>query len=191
MDRRISLPTATLQIMASEAMFIGGRSGVGKTSVAVEVHARLSATGVSHALIDGDYLDMAYPPPWEHGLAERNLAAMWGNYRALGYRRLILLNTASVLPKVIDSLTAAMGDAPTVRGVLLTCTQACARERMSRREIGSTLDGHLAASTDMASRLQRAAPGWVSRIATDDRTVGDIAAEVIELTGWQHDPPAL
>jgi hypothetical protein len=26
---------------------------------------------------------MAYPPPWEQKLAERNLAAMWGNYRAL------------------------------------------------------------------------------------------------------------
>lgn len=47
-------------------------------------------------------------------LAERNLATMWSNYRALGYRRLVYLNTASVLPKVIDGLTAAMGDAPSV-----------------------------------------------------------------------------
>ena len=31
-------------------------------------------------------------------LAERNLATMWSNYRALGYRRLVYLNTASVLP---------------------------------------------------------------------------------------------
>ena len=89
---------------------------------------------------------------------------------------------------MIDSLTAAMGDAPTVWSVLLTCTHKSARERLSRCEIGSTLAEHLASSTDMASRLQRAAPSWVHRIPTDDRTVADIAAEVIGLTGWQHDP---
>jgi hypothetical protein len=176
-------------VVDSEAVFIGGRSGVGKTSAGFEIHAQLSAAGIRHCLIDGDYLDMAYPHPWEHRLAERNLAMMWSNYRELGYRRLIYLNSASVLPEVIDSLTAAMGDAPTVCGVLLTCTQESARERLSRREIGSTLAEHLAASTDMAARLQRAALGWVCQIATDARTVGDIAAEVIDLTGWHRDPP--
>jgi septum formation inhibitor-activating ATPase MinD len=173
----------------SAAVFIGGRSGVGKTSIGFEIHAQLSAAGIRHCLIDGDYLDMAYPPPWEHGLAERNLAMMWSIYRALGYRRLVYLNTASVLPEVVDSLTAAMGDGPTVCGVLLTCTQESARERLSRREIGSTPAAHLASSTDMASQLQRGAPSWVHRITTDDRTVADIAAEVIELIAWQHDPP--
>jgi hypothetical protein len=39
---------------------------------------QLSRAGIWHCLIEGDNLDMAYPPPWEHGLAERNLAAMWG-----------------------------------------------------------------------------------------------------------------
>lgn len=181
--------TVTLLVMVSEAVFIGGPSGVGKTSVAFEVHARLSAAAISHCLIDGDSLNMAYPPPREHGLAERNLAAMWGNYRALGYRRLIYANTASVLPDVIYTLIDAMGDTPTVFGVLLTCTQDCARARLSRREIGSTLDAHVASSADMASRLQRNAPDWVQRIPTDDRAVTDIAADVVNLTGWQHDLP--
>jgi adenylylsulfate kinase-like enzyme len=57
----------------SEAIFIGGRSSVGKTTVAFEVHAQLSAADVPHCLIDGDFLDMAHPPPWEHKLAERYL----------------------------------------------------------------------------------------------------------------------
>jgi len=90
--------------MVSEVVFIAGRSGAGKTSVAFEIHAQLSTAGVSHCLIDGDFLDMAYPPPWEHNLAERNLTAMWENYRALGYRRLIYTNTISVLPDAIDRL---------------------------------------------------------------------------------------
>ncbi|OBC10915.1 hypothetical protein A5784_36035 [Mycobacterium sp. 852013-50091_SCH5140682] len=67
-------------------MCIGGRSGTGKTSVGFEMHAQLSATDIPHCLIDGDFLDMAHPTPsQEHALAERNLAAMWANYRTLGY----------------------------------------------------------------------------------------------------------
>jgi hypothetical protein len=35
-------------------------------------------------VIEGDNLDMAFPQAWEHNLAERKLAAIWVNYRALG-----------------------------------------------------------------------------------------------------------
>jgi adenylylsulfate kinase-like enzyme len=38
----------------SEALFIGGRSGVGKTSAGNEIHAQLAAAGVRHSLIDDD-----------------------------------------------------------------------------------------------------------------------------------------
>lgn len=170
--------------MTSEVVFIGGRSGVGKTSVAFEVHASLSAAGISHCLIDGDYLDMAYPPSWEHELAERNLAAMWGNYRALGYRRMIYTSTVSVLPDVIAQLTDAMGDDPKVIAILLTCTDITARQRLSRREIGSTLDQHLESSGEKAGLLAGSTAEWVHRVPTDDRVVCDIAADVIALTSW-------
>lgn len=170
--------------VASEVVFIGGRSGTGKTSVGFEVHAMLSAAGVAHCLIEGDFLDMAYPPPWEHKLAERNLAAMWQNYRALGCRRMIYTNTASVLPDVIEQLTAAMGDGPNVVAILLTCTDGTARERLGQREIGSTLDQHLASSADMGNRLQTGAVHWAHRVATDARTVSEIATDVIGLAGW-------
>ncbi|MQA77974.1 MAG: adenylyl-sulfate kinase [Streptosporangiales bacterium] len=166
----------------SEALFIGGRSGVGKTTVAYEIHAQLSAREVRHALIEGDNLDMAYPPTREHGLAERNLAAMWGNYRSLGFRRMIYVNTASV--RVVDELTEVMGDRPRVTAVLLTSSDATARERLGRREIGSTLDWHVHRSDLMAAELDEATKPWVHRVATDGRQVSDIAAEVITLTGW-------
>ena len=175
---------AKLQGMVSEAVFIGGRSGAGKTSVGFEIHTQLSTAGVSHCLIDGDFLDMAYPPPWEHNLAERNLAAMWGNYRALGYRRLIYLNTVSVLPVAIERLTTAMGDNPEVVAILLTCTDTTARERLGQREIGSTLDQHLASSADMGIQLQANAVDWAHRIPTDARSVSHIAADVIDRMNW-------
>jgi adenylylsulfate kinase-like enzyme len=44
-------------------LFIGGRSGVGKSSVGYEIHAQLSAACVQHCLIEGDNLDMAWPIP--------------------------------------------------------------------------------------------------------------------------------
>jgi hypothetical protein len=168
----------------SEAIFLGGRSGTGKSSVGYEMHAQLSAARVRHCLIEGDNLDQAYPPPWEHGLAERNLAAMWANYRALGYRRMIYTNTASVLPDVMNELTTAMGDGPELTAVLLTCSDATARERLAGREIGTALDWHVERSDLMARELERGVPGWVHRVATDGRPVAGIAAEVIRLTGW-------
>ena len=91
----------------SRLLVIGGRSGVGKSSVAFALHDLLAADRVRHAVIEGDALDLAWPEPWEHRLAERNLAAMWSNYRALGHHRLVYTNTVSVLHA--DALAAAMG----------------------------------------------------------------------------------
>lgn len=169
--------------MTSEVVFIGGRSGVGKTSVAAEMHAMLSATRIMHCVIEGDFLDMAYPAPWKKRLAERNLAAMWANYRALGYCRLIYTNTASVLPDVTEQLTTTIGDTSKVIPILLTCTDTTARKRLSQREIGSTLDKHLATSGRMGAELHAHAAS-AHHIATDDRSVAEVAADVIGLTGW-------
>jgi deoxyadenosine/deoxycytidine kinase len=173
----------------SEVLFIGGRAGVGKSSAGYEIHAQLSAAHIRHCLIEGDNLDMAWPTPHEHDLrlAEQNLAAIWANYRAADYRRMIYTNTASILKKVISELTAAMGDRPHVTAVLLTCSDATARQRLARREIGSELDWHIERSAKMARRLDSLAPAWVHRVTTDSRTITDIAAEVIALTGWKDE----
>jgi hypothetical protein len=173
--------------LRSEVLFLGGRAGVGKTSVGTEIHVQLSARQVRHCLIEGDNLDLAYPPPWEHGLAERNLAAMWANYRALGYRRLIYTNTVSV--RFADALTTAMGDDPRVTAVLLTADDGTARQRLARREIGTALRHHVERSDLAARELAELSPEWVHRIATDDRPVTDLATEIIELAGWAGDTP--
>lgn len=176
--------------MTSEVVFIGGRSGTGKTSVGFEMHAQLSAVGVTHCLIDGDFLDMAYPVPSHvDDLAERNLAAMWANYRALGYHRMIYINTASVLPEVMERLTTAMGGNPTVVSILLTCTDATARVRLGKREIGSTLEQHLESSNEMNARLESGVAAATHRLPTEDRSVSSIAANIINLTKWRSSRP--
>jgi hypothetical protein len=173
--------------MRSEVLFLGGRSGVGKSSVGAEIHVQLCAADVQHGLIEGDNLDLAHPPPWQHNLAERNLAAMWSNYRTLGYRRLIYTNTASV--RFVDALTAAMGDAPRVTAVLLTADDRTARHRLAQREIGTALHRHAQRSDLAARQLAAHSPDWVHRVATDGRRVPDIAKQIIELTGWAVEPP--
>jgi hypothetical protein len=99
---------------------------------------------------------MAYPPPQEYSLAERNLAAIWANYRALGYRRMIYVNTASVLEDVANRLTAAMGDNPRVTAVMLNCSDSTAHRRLTGREKGTELMRHIQRSDLNGPRAQPA-----------------------------------
>lgn len=174
----------------SQVVFIGGRSGVGKSAVGAEVFSRLARADVRHCFVEGDNLDLAHPTPWERGqpLAELNLAAMWRNYKSFGHFRLICTNTAAVLPAVQQSLVRSMGDQPEVTAVLLTASDTTALERLRQREVGSALDDHVERSAAAARLLDEAAPAWVRRIDTDDRTVSDIAAEIIALSGWLRSP---
>ena len=168
----------------SEALFLGGRAGAGKTTVALEVSHQLARAGIRHAVIEGDNLDQAWPEPWRQGipLAERNLAAMWRNYREVGYRRLIYTNTVSVLQ--LEPLSAALGGEVRGIGVLLTASDETARTRLAAREIGSALDEHVERSARAARELEAQASGSVCRVSTDGRSVAEIARELVALTGW-------
>ena len=166
----------------AELLVIGGRSGVGKSSVAFEVSAQLAASNVAHALIEGDFLDLAFPPPSDDRLAEKNLATMWANYQDGGYTRLIYTNTLSVL--FADRIVAAMRGPVHVTSVLLTCTDKTARERLALREIGSTLAEHIDRSKQAYLRLKESAPDAVVTVDTDGLSVTGIALQVIALTGW-------
>ncbi len=166
----------------SEVLFIGGRAGSGKTSVASALHGLLAARGITHAVIEGDTLDLAFPPPWEHGLAEKNLQLLWANYRALGYRRLIYTNVMCVLE--IGKLSAAMGDDPIVTAVLLDVSDDVMRERLSRRESLRSLEEHLARNLARRAFLEQEAPPWVTRVATDEKPLDDLALHLARLAHW-------
>lgn len=175
-------PVSVVTMPPSHVLLLGGRSGVGKTSVAHAVHALLAERDVRHAVVEGDYLDLAHPAPHEHALAERNLSSVWANYKSLGYRRLVYTNTVSVLHAT--ALAAAMWDGPLVTSVLLTASDATARERLEGREIGDELRAHIARSDAAARRLDAGAGPEVYRVATDGRTVVEIAEDVLAATGW-------
>lgn len=170
----------------SEVLFIGGRSGVGKSTAAEALHDLLAAADVRHAVIEGDFLDLAHPAPHvEHPdahLAERNLAAMWAAYRELGHHRLVYTNTVSVLEH--ERLAAAMGDEPVVTVVLLRAGDDATAERLARRAGGAVPAAQLAHSTRTAGRLDTATADTVTRIDTDATAPADIARRLASLTGW-------
>ena len=168
--------------LPTEVIFIGGRSGVGKSSVAAEASHLLARADIRHAVIEGDNLDQAYPQPWRDGidLAEQNLAAIWRNYRLIGYSRLIYTNTVSVLE--IPSLTAALGEQVHSFGVLLTASDSATADRLARREIGTALEEHIERSKLAAARLDASSTAY--RLTTDDRTTTDIATEILHAAGW-------
>lgn len=165
-----------------ELLVIGGRSGVGKSTAASALHALLRADDVAHAVVEGDALDLAWPPPWEHRLSLRNLAAVWANYRDLGYRRLVYTNTVAVLEA--DELAVAMGDSPRVTSVLLTASDAVAYARLALRESGAELEAHRSRSVAAALRLEADAPSGTHRIATDGRSPDEVARAVRAVVGW-------
>ena len=167
----------------TDVILIGGRSDVGKSSVAAEASRILAVEGIRHAVIEGDNLDQAYPEPWRDGidLAEQNLAAMWKNYRAVGYSRLIFTNTVSVLR--LSPLVAALGTEVRPFAALLTASDATAAHRLAKREIGSALTEHIDRSRRAAQTLDSADP-TVTRVETDDRSITDIATELLSRAGW-------
>ena len=174
--------------MRAEALLIGGRSGAGKSAVGWEVSARLRVAGVAHAIIEGDFMGQVHPAPAgdpdRTGLVERNLTAVWANFAALGYRRLIYTNTLSVLPEATAMFERALGaDAHLIR-VLLTASDATAHARLAGRELGSELEDGLKASDLRARVLDAGVASDTARVATDGRTLVDVATEIVGLTGW-------
>ncbi|MDV5143014.1 hypothetical protein R1T08_01430 [Streptomyces sp. SBC-4] len=172
----------------AEVLLIGGRAGVGKTTVGWEVSARLRAAAIGHAVLEGDYMGQVHPAPEDDPrrseITERNLTAVWANFARLGHRRLIYTNTVSVLPEATGMFERAMGEGVRIVRVLLTASDATAGERLTGRELGSELEQEIAGSARKARLLDERAPGDTVRVATDGRSVPDIAREVVAVTGW-------
>jgi hypothetical protein len=113
---------------------------------------------------------------------ERNLSAVWANFAALGQRRLIYTNTLSVMPVMTPMFERALGGDVRLIRVLLTASDATARERLVARELGSELEDGLKASVARSRVLD----DGVGDGATDGRPVVEVAREIVALTGWRR-----
>lgn len=155
--------------------------------MAWEVSEQLQAAGVAHCLIEGDLMGQVHPAPAEDpdrsAITERNLSAVWANFAALGYQRLIYTNTVSVLENGMFE-RAMGGESLRIVRVLLTADDATAHARLTQREIGSQLVPHIQRSAVMARHLEEHVPADTVRVPTDGRAIVDIARQVVVATRW-------
>jgi hypothetical protein len=68
--------------------------------------------------------------------------------------------------------------------VLLTASDTTARARLTGRELGSELEDGLRTSAERSRLLDSQVPSGAVRIATDERSVVDVAREVVAAAGW-------
>ncbi|SDT25933.1 GNAT family N-acetyltransferase [Microlunatus soli] len=149
-----------------ELLLIGGRSGVGKSTVGAEISAQLEQAAVRHAYIEGDVMDWCYPK--RQDLFEKNLSDLTRNYLSFGYRRFVYTNTASV--KVADEIAGLMPAPARTIGALLTCEDDTAAARLRSREVGSELDVHLRRTGIVAREFKALRlPDWAIEVSTDGR----------------------
>lgn len=175
-------------VKQNEVLLIGGRAGVGKTTVGWEVSAQLRAADIAHVVVEGDCLGQVHPAPAgdprRSTIVERNLGAVWANYAELGYRRLIYTHTVSVLPEAVGMFERVMGSNVRLVRVLLTATDATARQRLEGRELGSELEKETERSAYKARLLDEHASADIARVVADGRSVVDIANHAVAVTGW-------
>lgn len=170
-------------------LVIAGPVGVGKTTVANEASALLDAARVAHALVDLDGLRSCYPAPpgdrFNTALGLRNLAAVWGNFRAAGAGRLILADVVESRDQLAHYRAAVPGAAITV--VRLRASVEGLTARVRRRETGAGLAWHLHRTVELAAQLERDRVEDLV-VETDERATVTIAREVLQRAGWLAGP---
>jgi adenylylsulfate kinase len=182
----LDVPEDTL---GPRALLVNGTVGVGKTSVAEAIHARLSQAQVPNAMFDVDALRRAWPQPpgdrFNKALALRNLTAVTANAVDAGAVRLVLAGVVET-PSERDEYEHALGmplvlcrlraDLPVVRERLI------GRHGDSDETLKSHLEWHLHRAVELDGILAAAA---VDDHVVDvtDLSVTEAAAHVLRTVG--------
>jgi hypothetical protein len=165
------------------AALIVGPLGSGKTAVAVELGDILGGRGVPNAVIDLDWLGWANALGPERSIDELiigNLVAVSAYYFAADIRHLVLTRAIGSQAQVEAIRAALPGVDLKVVGVEVSPETAAARLR--QRDSGSELAHNLEESarfTDVTKDLN-----VDHSIRNEDRTIEEVAAELLELLGW-------
>ncbi|MDG4863533.1 AAA family ATPase [Streptomyces sp. T-3] len=171
----------------AHALLINGTVGVGKTTVAEAVGDLLADAGVSHAVLDLDWLSKSWPAPpgdrFNFGMLLRNLRSIAGHYLDAGATRLVLAG-------VIEGQGERQQLADAVGVDLTVCRLRAAlpviHQRLAVRHDGApeALQWHLKRSGELDGILSRAAVDDFS-IDTGSGSIHDVAESVIKAAGWQ------
>jgi hypothetical protein len=164
------------------AVLITGVYGSGKSSVAQEITVLLAKRNAPYALLDLDFLGWfdtrGEGGPTEHSVMLKNLAALVGNYLAVGVEFFVFAGAIRDRAE-LDNLKAELRMA--MRVVRLT---------VPLREIEKRLRSEV--TTGRREDLREAA-AWVAgsvgvgmedATVSNDRPIREVAAEILEWLGW-------
>lgn len=166
---------------AWHVLLLTGGLGAGKTAVAIEVGEILSGLGTPVSVVDLDQLCWTAPAAWS-GMAvddvlTGSLAAILPVHAAAGVQHL-------VLPRLVRTEAEVEQIRRTVEPtsllvVELTAPAAVRADRLRGRDSGRTLAEHVDEVADLIPEDGVAA----HRVATEGRTVEDVADAVVHLWG--------
>jgi chloramphenicol 3-O-phosphotransferase len=177
-----------------EIVFVCGATATGKSTVGFSVYLAAQRDGHTAGFLDLQQLGFLRPA--DHRLKAANAAAAWREFHAHGARRLVVVGHIDQ-PGELRHYAEAI--APT--GFTLYRLRAGAdalRDRIGQRALGGgpgiagdelrgrpaeVLDAAHAAAIAQGGTLDRAGIGDFL-VDTDDRTVDDLAAEIVQKTGW-------
>jgi deoxyadenosine/deoxycytidine kinase len=166
-------------------LVVTGPVGVGKTSVVGAVSDRLAISRMPHAAVDMDWLRACYPRPqddrFHERLGSRNLSRMWAEFRDAGAERLVVADVVTEGGKLARYADAVPGAAITV--VRLDASLEVIRSRLRRREGGEALAWSERRAEELLESM-RAARLEQLLIETGERSVEEIAAELLVRIGW-------
>jgi len=174
-----------MAVAAPRALLITGTVGAAKTTTATAIGDVLGESGVSHAVVDLDWLRRSWPTPHDDpsnlALELQNLRAVASNFVQAGAERLVL---AGVLEsEEVRGLYEHAVDLP-----LVVCRLQVQLDRVDdrlrqRHPPGPELDWHLARSGELEQVLRTAAIGdHVVLVA--EHSPEEVAREVLAAVGW-------
>jgi hypothetical protein len=168
--------------MSGHALLLTGGLGTGKSAVAKEVVAIAAVVGLNAAAVDLDWLGWTTPSPGRvDDLIARNLTAIAANYAASGIDHLVLAR-GIVNPDGLEVIAAAL-PMWKLQVVRLEATMVTMELRIRARDTGAELKEHLGQLDEMAQRVLKATP-TAQVVTNDQRDLGDVAREVMQVAGW-------
>ena len=165
-------------------ILITGTVGVGKSTVADEIHLTLAELEIPNVAIDLDALICQWPPSsrWNNELMFESLAALWPVYAAHGATHLVLARVFED-PADLDGYRASVPGAEITICRLLAPEDTRVERLRRRMPAGPSLDWHLHRTGELEAILEQLA---YENFAVDNgrRSVRAVAVEILQRAGW-------
>jgi predicted kinase len=166
----------------ARVIVISGSMGSGKTTVLGEASDVLSACRLAHGTIDLDAIGtVLLPNEVAHDLIYRNLRSIYGNFVSAGVTRVLLAEAVENRTE-LDRIRRAMPGAEFVVCRLTAAVETMQR-RVRAREPGMLQEQFAARARELEHMLESAGLEDFT-IANDQRSVTDVARELLQRAGW-------